>query len=316
MFDLTHTSNEASFSYFATSYNICSDPRFFETLKLIGLDIVELTGNHNQDCGDDAAASSIDMYLSNNIQVVGGGKTATEASKPLEIIEKNNSVTMLAFNQSTGGATYDDTPGANQYYEEVAVAQIEEAKERDDLIIVDIQYYECSEYATEQEYTACDFADSAAGDQVGLFRHLIELGADVVVGTSAHQPQTFELYDDGVIFYGLGNLFFDQAWWPGTTRSLVLVHYIYGDKLIQTRIVPTVYDSDYQTRVMDANTAEWFLERLVSERPQLLIGAEKLRPVAAVFFFWVKDEPDSEFGVVRIQNVSTVRIGAHPECYD
>ncbi len=265
-FDLTHTSNESSFTDYATSRNICSDKRFINTLLAIGLDIVELTGNHNQDCGDVAASETIDVYTENNIRIVGGGKTADEAARPLEIEQKGSSITMLAYNLSTGGATYDATPGANQYYEEVAARQIAAAKERGDFVIMDVQYYECNGYASTYEDTTCDYADSAAGDQVGFFRHLIDLGADVVVGTSAHQPQTFELYGNGAIYYGLGNLFFDQVWWPGTTRSLVLAHYFYNGRLLQTRIVPTVYDANMQTAVM--NEPEWFLERLAKARPQ------------------------------------------------
>ena len=132
---------------------------------------------------------------------------------------------------------------------------------------MDIQYYECSAYVATEEDTTCDYADSAAGDQIGFFRHLIDLGADIVVGTSAHQPQTFELYGDGAIYYGLGNLFFDQAWWPGTTRSLVLEHYFYNNKLLQTRINVTVYGSELQTSLMFEDMKNQFLERLISERP-------------------------------------------------
>ena len=266
-FDLTHTSNEASFSEYATSENICSDPRFIDTLLDIGLDIVELTGNHNQDCGDEAARNTIDIYQENNIKIVGGGKTAAEATEPLELSEKGTGITFLAYNLSTGGATDDETPGANRYDEENAADEIAAAKERGDKVIVDIQYYECSAYVSEYEDNTCDYANSAAGDQVGFFRHLIDLGADVVVGTSAHQPQTYELYGNGVIYYGLGNLFFDQAWWPGTTRSLVLAHYFYNGKLLQTKISPTAYDENYQTRLLDAETSEWFLNRLANERP-------------------------------------------------
>ena len=266
-FDLTHTSNESSFTDYANSRNICSDKRFINTLTAIGLDIVELTGNHNRDCGYDAANETIDTYIANGIKTVGGGKNADEAAIPLQLTEKGSNITMLAFNQSTGGATYNSLPGANQYYEDTAAAQIREAKARGDLVIVDIQYYECNGYASTYEDPICDYADSSAGDQIGFFRHLIELGADIVVGTSAHQPQTFELYGNGVIYYGLGNLFFDQVWWPGTTRSLILAHYIYNGKLLQTKIVPTVYDNSMQTRLMDEETAKWFLTRLINARP-------------------------------------------------
>ena len=266
-FDLTHTSNESSFSEMASSHNICSDNRFINTLEAIGLDIVELTGNHNQDCGDTAAKNTIDLYNEKGIRIVGGGKTATEAAEPLKLTNKNSSITFLAYNESTGGATDDDTPGANRYNEANAKQEISAAKERGDLVIVDIQYYECSAYASEYEDPTCDYANSSAGDQIGFFRHLADLGADIVVGTSAHQPQTFEQYEDSVIYYGLGNLFFDQIWWPGTTRSLILAHYIYNGKLLQTKIIPTEYDSNMQTSPMTSLSAEAYLERLISVRP-------------------------------------------------
>lgn len=266
-FDSTHTSNESSFTPLASDENICSDTRFIDTLTAIGLDIVELTGNHNTDCGSEAANNSIDIYNENNIRIVGGGKNAEEAAKPLQLNEKGNDVTFLAYNLSTGGATTGDAPGANQYSEENAAAEIATAKERGDFVIVDMQYYECSAYDTGYENTACDYANSSAGDQIGDFRHLIDLGADMVVGTSAHQPQTFELYENGVIYYGLGNLFFDQIWWPGTTRSLILSHYFYNGKLLQTKIVPTIYDSSMQTELLDSDSAQIFIQRLISARP-------------------------------------------------
>ena len=245
----------------------CSDTRFIDTLKAIGLDIVELTGNHNQDCGIEAAEQSIDIYEQNGIKIVGGGKNAEAAAAPLEIRDKGNNITMLAYNQSTGGATLGDTPGANQYYEEDAAQRITAAKERGDFVIVDIQYFECSAYVSETEDPTCDYANSSAGDQIGFFFFFFYLGADMVVGTSAHQPQTFELYGNGAIYYGLGNLFFDQVWWPGTTRSLILGNYFYKGKLLQTKITPTVYDENMQTRILDEETAKWFLGRLSAVRP-------------------------------------------------
>lgn len=268
-FDLTHTSNEASFTNYANSENICSDPAMLSALTAIGLDIVELTGNHNQDCGDEAALTTLDLYHSLGIYTVGGGATAAEASEPLTLSVDGTGFTLLAYNLSTGGYTTDSTPGANLYVEETAANDIAAAKARGDFVIVDVQYYECNEYVNTAEDATCDYADSAAGDQIGFFRHLIDLGADLVVGTSAHQPQTYELYGDGAIYYGLGNLFFDQYWWPGTTRSLILVHYFWQGQHLQTRLVPTVYDSNFQTTLMSLASAAEFLDRLNSARPRL-----------------------------------------------
>ncbi len=267
-FDITHTSNESSFSNLANGNNICSDPAMIDVLTSIGLDIVELTGNHNQDCGDQDAIDTIQQYENLGIQTVGGGINAETAAMPLHINQKNTNITMLAYSYSTGGYTLDDTPGANFYTAEKAQADITAAKERGDFIIVDIQFFECNSYVNTAEDSTCDYADSAEGDQIGFFRHLIDLGADVVVGTAAHQPQTFELYKNGIIFYGLGNLFFDQSWWPGTTRSLILVHYFYQGQLLQTKIVPTVYDDTYQTKLLDPANATKFIQRLINARPQ------------------------------------------------
>lgn len=266
-FDLTHTSNESSFSSFANGSNICSKPAMIDTLTSIGLDIVELTGNHNQDCGDPDAIATIEQYHNLGIQTFGGGITATDAAIPLEINAKGNNITLLGYNLSTGGYTLDNTPGANFYTEEKAKRDIADAKARGDFIIVDVQYYECNEYADVNENTTCDAADSSAGDQIGFFRSLIDMGANVVVGTAAHQPQTYELYHGGEIYYGLGNLFFDQSAWPGTTRSLVLEHYFWQGNLLQTRITPTIYDEAFQTELMDATAAAAFLERLIKVHP-------------------------------------------------
>lgn len=266
-FDFIHTSNESSFSNLANGSNICSKPAMIDVLTDIGLNIVELTGNHNQDCGDQDAIATIEQYHDLGIHTFGGGISDAEAAIPLEITEKSTSITLLGYNLSTGGYTLDNTPGANFYTEEKAKSDIAAAKERGDFIIVDIQYYECNEYASTTEDTTCDAANSSAGDQIGFFRHLIDMGANIVIGTAAHQPQTYEIYRNGEIYYGLGNLFFDQSAWPGTTRSLVLVHYFYKNKLLQTRIVPTIYDNNFQTRLMDSADAQAFLQRLINVRP-------------------------------------------------
>ena len=266
-FDLTHTSNEASFTESATSSNICSAPEMIDVLTSSGIDIVELTGNHNLDCGVEAALETLDLYESLNIKTVGGGRDSEDAKTPLKLSEKGTNITFLAYNESTGGATTGDYPGANQYYEAEAEAEIKAAKARGDVVIVDVQYYECNAYASEYEDPTCDAADSAAGDQIGLFRKLIDFGADVVVGTSAHQTQTYELYGDGVIYYGLGNLWFDQVWWPGTRRSLALAHYFYNGKLLQTRLYGTTYDASLQPELMEEEDFIWFLSRLNESRP-------------------------------------------------
>ncbi|MBQ9029788.1 CapA family protein [Candidatus Saccharibacteria bacterium] len=273
--DLTHISNEVSFAddcqTDSASTVLCADNRVYESIKAIGTDIVELTGNHNVDVGKNAALDTLKLYHEDGLKTFGGGKNAEDAETPLELNEKGTKITWLGYNLSTtkagaGGAT-KDSPGANIYDDETAKKQIQTAKANGDFVIVDIQYFECYCYPEGfVEYETCDYpiapGESEWPEQEAFFKHLIDLGADLVVGTQAHQPQTFELYNNKPIYYGLGNLFFDQTYWPGTERSLILTHYFWNGKLIQTKITPTVYDEALQTTIMPEAQANAFISRL------------------------------------------------------
>ena len=271
--DLTHISNEVSFADSCqggtNTVVLCSDWRMLETIKAIGTDIIELTGNHNNDYAAQANTNTIAKYEELGFKTFGGGKNEESARTPLELNEKNTKITLLGYNQSTTSKQYGgangSTPGANIYDEAIAKQQITEAKARGDYVIVDIQYYEC--YSYPDGYTEMPACDYLIANQKAFFRHLVDLGADMVVGTQAHQPQTFELYDGKPIYYGLGNLFFDQTYWPGTTRGYILTHYFLSGKYAQTRISPTVYGATYQTRLMDADSAQAFLSRLIEASP-------------------------------------------------
>lgn len=46
-----------------------------------------------------------------------------------------------------------------------------------------------------------------------LYKYLIDIGADIIHGHHSHTPQGWEVYKDGVIFYGLGNFVVDTDEW-------------------------------------------------------------------------------------------------------
>ena len=272
--DLTHISNEVSFADDCDSgltMIFCTSYLAFDTISAIGTDVIELSGNHNNDWGAAANLATIDFYHEKGIKTFGGGKNEAEAAIPLEFSEKGTNLTWLAINNSTsskenGQGASASHPGANIYDEATTRSQIAEAKAKGNYVIVDVQYSECYCYPDYGvEYPACDGPISG---QTEFFRSLIDMGADMVVGTSAHQPQTYELYHDKPIYYGLGNLFFDQAMWPDTSKGYILTHYFKDGKLIQTRISPTIYDTSYKTALMDNTSAEAFLARLLAASPR------------------------------------------------
>jgi len=268
--DLTYTSNEVSFkqgcAYSRTVF--CSPPEFIETLKASGIDLVELTGNHNNDVGADLNAETINLYRSLGWGTVGGGLNNADAAKPFVSDVKGSNVSFLAYNfpDSPNGAAISgvSSAGANSFDFARIETEIAAAKTTSDFVAVNVQFWEC--YSYPDGYVEFPECDKPIGEQEATFKMLIDLGADMVVGSAAHQPQTYELYKGKPIYYGLGNLYFDQTSWPGTERGLVLTNYFANGELLQTKITPTVYGTELQTRVMTDDESAYLLGRLRDAR--------------------------------------------------
>lgn len=268
--DLTHVSNEVSFlegcSYSNTLF--CSPPEYIETLSASGVDLVEITGNHNNDFGAQANADTIALYRELGWDTVGGGLNTEDAALPVIKTEKGSNIAFLAYNfpdSPNGGAIAGpNKAGANSY----DIAKIEQdiaaAKTQADFVIVNIQYWECYSYPDGYiEYPICD---KPIGEQEAHFKEVADLGADMVIGSSAHQPQTYEMYNGVPIYYGLGNMYFDQTSWPGTERGIILTHYFDGGRLLQTKLTPTVFGTELQPRPMTDEEAQYLLTRLSDAR--------------------------------------------------
>jgi len=268
--DLTHVSNEVSFKD-NCQFNhavFCSDPRFIKTLQDSGVDLVELTGNHNNDSGDQFNTNTINEYKKLNIATFGGGLNADEAKKPYYADVKGSKVAFLGYNYPDSPSGFaiagSDSPGANSFDYEKIKSDITSAKQQSQFVVVDVQYAEC--YAYPDGYVEFPLCNSPISGQQEAFRKIIDLGADMVVGSQAHQPQIYELYNGKPIYYGLGNLYFDQVQWPGTERGIIITHYFQNGKLLQTKLTPTVYDESLQTRKMTDKQATNFLEFLNNSR--------------------------------------------------
>jgi poly-gamma-glutamate capsule biosynthesis protein CapA/YwtB (metallophosphatase superfamily) len=91
------------------------------------------------------------------------------------------------------------------------------------------------------------------------FRAVADAGAAVVTGSQAHQPQAIEFRDGKPIFFGLGNLFFDQTWSDATRQGLMVRHWIYAGRLIASQVIPTVLEDSCQPRLATEEEKEAIL---------------------------------------------------------
>jgi len=76
----------------------CADPSYIEVFKLIGVDVVELTGNHLLDWGPEAFLETLTIYQTNGFDTYGGGKNPEEAQKPLILDHNGNQIAFLGCN--------------------------------------------------------------------------------------------------------------------------------------------------------------------------------------------------------------------------
>jgi hypothetical protein len=211
--DFFHISNEVSFAPRCPQSDepvlggLCAVDSHFELLTLLDVDIVELSGNHNNDYGYNAYLRTLEMYQQAGMMTVAGGRDLEEARQPLIIEHNGSSMALVSCNWN--GPDYalvnHERPGATYCVLDWLRELIPTLKAQHDVVIVTLQYAEYDRYQPIER-------------QVNHFRQIADLGADVVLGTQAHQPQTFEFYtaEDGrevFIHYGMGNLFFDQTTW-------------------------------------------------------------------------------------------------------
>jgi poly-gamma-glutamate synthesis protein (capsule biosynthesis protein) len=95
--------------------------------------------------------------------------------------------------------------------------------------------------------------------QEEAFRRMIDAGAGVVQGSQAHQPMGFEFHEDGLIHYGLGNLFFDQMWSIPTRQEMLDRHVFYDGRHISTEVLTAFLEDFAQPRPMTDAEREEFL---------------------------------------------------------
>lgn len=267
-----HTSNEVSFHPSCPQWvpeavgAFCSRPEHFELFNALDLDIVELSGNHNNDYGYDAYRETLAWYRDNGIWTVGGGETVGEARAPLVLLHHGNDIAIVSCNwvgpyyawanedpNLAGGIR----PGAAQCDSMWLEETLADLAQVHDVVIVTVQYQESDQYTP----TASQQFD---------FRTLVDWGADMVIGTSSHYPQTYEFYspngqDEAVIHYGLGNLFFDQTWFAGV-RFFMDQLFVYDGELLTIDVYTGITEGQGRPRPMDANERENFLFLMMVEQ--------------------------------------------------
>jgi poly-gamma-glutamate synthesis protein (capsule biosynthesis protein) len=91
------------------------------------------------------------------------------------------------------------------------------------------------------------------------FQAVADAGAVIVSGSQSHIPMAFEISKDSFIHYGLGNLFFDQAFF------LLDIHTFYAGKHIGTEVLTIKFTNLAINRFMTMEERIPVLNRIFAE---------------------------------------------------
>jgi hypothetical protein len=234
--DILHINNEVPF------YSMCDVPdpnqkelvfcsrmKYMELLTYIDTDVVELSGDHFADYGDEAMLETLQVYEQAGIPYYGGGANIEQARRPLTMEHHGNKIAFIGCNDKEAYASADETrPGAAPCDYDYMRTQISELRAQGYVVIATFQY---------EEYNKPE----ATEVQMQEFRWQADSGAQIVSGSQAHFAQVMEFYNGSFIHYGLGNLFFDQmgrndGGIDNIRQEFVDSHVIYDGRHISTEL--------------------------------------------------------------------------------
>jgi poly-gamma-glutamate capsule biosynthesis protein CapA/YwtB (metallophosphatase superfamily) len=203
-----------------------AEPDMIAGMELAGIDVVSTANNHSRDCGRRGVEFTLDWLGKHGIAAVGSG-TSAEAAHRGTVVERNG----VKFGFL--GYTYDQSNGNHRDTDDrVAVMDVDrmrrdvaDLKTRADVAMVSM--HAGIEYSPKPNEQQTEFAHAA-----------IEAGAKVVAGHHPHVVEPWERYRDGVIFYSLGNLVFDQTQRAETQHGELGEVVFRGTEIERARVMP------------------------------------------------------------------------------
>ena len=258
--DLTHVSNEVPFAQNCPPpnpapglYPFCSDPRYIDLLEYIGVDIVEMTGNHVRDWGSDALLYTMELYKQRGWSYYASGENLEAARKPVLVERNGNRLAFIGCNNvgNNGEWATDTLPGAAPCDYDYLKTELKQLTADGYLPIFTFQYNEFYHYEPTVE-------------QIRDFHAMADAGAVVVSGSQAHHPQTFDFSGTSFIHYGLGNLFFDQFDEEGTRDAFIDRHVFYNGRYLGADLLTTTFVDYARPRFMTAKERASFLATVFS----------------------------------------------------
>lgn len=247
------TSNHQVFK----TFNFKASPDKIRSIIEANITIVNLANNHILDFGEEGLTETLKTLDAAGIKYVGAGKNNHEASKPVILSKNNISIGVLGFTDNepgwkagsfNSGVNYIDISKTSD--RNAALQNIERLQKEADVIIVSIHWGPNMKEAPDKRFI--DFA-----------HEMIQHGAAIIHGHSAHNFQGVEVYDQKLIFYDTGDFVDDYVVDPYLRNDHSFFYQIELNKgsIIKAVLVPVLI-SNCQVNLATEGDYKWSLKRM------------------------------------------------------
>jgi hypothetical protein len=179
--------------------HLAIDERAPALLKSVGFRGIALANNHAMDYGVEALRHTLRICEDCGLSHVGAGFNSGQARQPLRVcLPGNVRLQVLSFCEREFGVSVDKGPGTAFLTSPQAEDTVRQAKKESDIVIV------CTHGGNE-------LMPLPSAQRRQQLRHLIDAGADLIIGHHPHVPQGWEQYLGRYIFYSLGDFYFDST---------------------------------------------------------------------------------------------------------
>lgn len=215
--DIVVVNLEGSFTDFApkplhpNNLSFTFDPSIVPTLKNIGINVYSLANNHSLNFGQKGLAQSQEYLKNNQLEYFGHPLNSDQLSLVKEV--KGTKIGFVGYHSLI-----------NSNFDKVA-KEIKTIRPQVDFLIV-------------YPHWGAEYQTKFGNLQQREGRQFIDAGADVIIGSHPHVVQPFEVYNNKVIFYSLGNFLFDQTFSQKTQEGLG-VKITLNTSTIEYELIPT-----------------------------------------------------------------------------
>jgi len=177
-----------------------SPPKTFQSLKIVGFNVLSLANNHIFDYGYEGFVDTTSILKKSSVCWFGAGRNLYEAAKPAIMNINGISIAFLGYAWDFIGALNagKNSFGTAPLNEKIIIQNIRNVAEKVDFVIVSLHWgYDGEIYPLPS--------------QREMAHNMIDEGADLVLGHHPHVIQGVEKYNEGIILYSLGNFIFPDV---------------------------------------------------------------------------------------------------------